>query len=80
MKANPTVLISIEGRTTERGTNDYNLALGERLAKAAMNYLVSLGQPADRFTVISYGEEWLKRETRRASTRNRRAHFLAKPQ
>ena len=82
MKANPTALILIEGHTDERGTNEYNLALGERRAQAAMNYLVSLGLPADRFTVITYGEEWPMCQERNeaCSARNRRAHFLAKPQ
>lgn len=82
MKANPTALILIEGHTDERGTNEYNLTLGERRAKAAMNYLVSRGLPADRFTVISYGEEWPMCQDRNeaCSARNRRAHFLAKPQ
>jgi peptidoglycan-associated lipoprotein len=81
MKANPTALILIEGHTDERGTNEYNLALGERRAKAAMNYLVSLGLPVDRFTVISYGEEWPMCQERNeaCSARNRRARFLAKP-
>lgn len=81
MKANPTALILIEGHTDEQGTNEYNLALGERRAKAAMNYLVSQGLPADRFTVISYGEEWPMCQERNAacSAQNRRVHFLAKP-
>jgi peptidoglycan-associated lipoprotein len=50
-------LVLIEGHCDERGTNEYNLALGERRAKAAMNYLVAQGVPANRITVISYGEE-----------------------
>jgi len=82
MKANPAAPILIEGHADERGTNEYNLALGERRAKAAMNYLVSQGVPSDRFTVISYGEEWpVCRERNEACwARNRRVHFLAKPQ
>ena len=80
MKANPTALILIEGHSDERGTNDYNLALGERRAKAAMNYLIGQGLPADRFTIISYGEEWpaCQEKTEACWARNRRAHFLAK--
>jgi peptidoglycan-associated lipoprotein len=82
MKANPAAPILIEGHADERGTNEYNLALGERRAKAAMNYLVSQGVPSDRFTVISYGEEWPAcRERNEACwARNRRVHFLSKPQ
>ena len=82
LKANPAALVLIEGHADERGTNEYNLALGERRAKAAMNYLVGQGLPADRFTVISYGEEWPMCQERNEEcwARNRRAHFLAKPQ
>ncbi|MDC8754750.1 peptidoglycan-associated lipoprotein Pal [Erythrobacter sp. sf7] len=47
----------IEGHADERGTREYNLALGERRANAAKNYLVSLGIDASRLTVISYGKE-----------------------
>ena len=47
----------IEGNCDERGTRDYNLALGERRANAAKNYLVSLGVDASRLTTISYGKE-----------------------
>ncbi len=49
--------VSIEGHCDERGTRDYNLALGERRANAAKNYLVSLGIDASRITTISYGKE-----------------------
>jgi peptidoglycan-associated lipoprotein len=82
MKANPGALVLIEGHADERGTNEYNLALGERRAKAAMNYLVGQGLPASRFTVISYGEEWpvCQEKNQACWDRNRRAHFLAKPQ
>jgi peptidoglycan-associated lipoprotein len=82
MKANPAALVLIEGHADEQGTNDYNLALGERRAKAAMNYLVGQGLPADRFTVISYGEEWPMCQERNEAcwARSRRAHFLTKPQ
>lgn len=82
MNANPRTLVLIEGHADERGTNEYNLALGERRAKAAMNYLVGKGLPAGRFTVISYGEEWpvCQEKNEACWGRNRRAHFLAKPQ
>ncbi|MBH5321915.1 peptidoglycan-associated lipoprotein Pal [Aurantiacibacter sediminis] len=48
---------TVEGHADERGTRDYNLALGERRANAAKNYLVSLGVPEARLTTVSYGEE-----------------------
>jgi peptidoglycan-associated lipoprotein len=57
LKANPNQLVLIEGHCDERGTSEYNLALGERRAKAAMNYLVANGIEAARITTISYGKE-----------------------
>jgi len=74
------VLVLIEGHCDERGTNEYNLALGERRAKATMNYLVSQGVQANRITIISYGEERpLCTEHNEACwATNRRAHFLSK--
>jgi peptidoglycan-associated lipoprotein len=53
----PNIRGTIEGHCDERGTREYNLALGERRANAAKNYLVSLGVPAARLTTISYGKE-----------------------
>ena len=49
--------VTIEGHCDERGTVDYNLALGERRARAAYDYLVSLGVPAERLRTVSYGKE-----------------------
>jgi peptidoglycan-associated lipoprotein len=57
LKENPTVKIRIEGNCDERGTVEYNLALGERRARAAMDYLVNLGIDPGRITIISYGKE-----------------------
>ena len=57
LKKYPTVKIQVEGHCDERGTNEYNLALGERRANSTKNYLVSLGIPSDRISTISYGEE-----------------------
>jgi peptidoglycan-associated lipoprotein len=54
---NPSVKLRIEGNCDERGSDDYNMALGERRAKAARDYLVNLGVQSDRLSVISYGEE-----------------------
>lgn len=70
--------IIIEGYCDERGTNDYNLALGEKRAKATKNYIVSLGVSPSRMTTIAYGEEKpvcsQKNET--CWQRNRRSHFV----
>jgi len=53
----PSLKVSIEGNCDERGSDDYNMALGERRAQAARNYLVNLGVQPERLSVISYGEE-----------------------
>ncbi len=57
LKANPSIAVTIEGHADERGTREYNLALGERRANAARNYLVSLGVAASRVDTVSYGKE-----------------------
>ncbi|MBA3941347.1 MAG: peptidoglycan-associated lipoprotein [Sphingopyxis sp.] len=54
---NPAVRVTLEGHADERGTRDYNIALGERRANAAKNYLASLGVDPSRINVISYGKE-----------------------
>ena len=66
---------TIEGHADERGTREYNLALGERRATAARNYLVSLGVPEARLRVVSYGEERpaVTASNEQAWARNRRA-------
>jgi peptidoglycan-associated lipoprotein len=81
LKSHADHLVLIEGHCDERGTNEYNTALGDRRAKATMNYLVSRGVPAARITVISYGEERPACGQRAADcwAKNRRAHFLVKP-
>ena len=53
----PQVTFTVEGHADERGTREYNLALGERRATAAKNYLISLGVDANRISVVSYGKE-----------------------
>ena len=80
LKSNPNHLVLIEGHCDERGTNEYNLALGERRAKSTMNYLVSQGVQASRITIISYGEErpTCTQKTEECWAKNRRAHFLVK--
>jgi peptidoglycan-associated lipoprotein len=57
LKENSTAKIRIEGNCDERGTVEYNLALGEKRAKVAKDYLVGLGIDAERITIISYGKE-----------------------
>ncbi len=56
MRGAPDVVVTLEGHTDERGTEEYNLALGERRAQAVRAYLVDLGIPASRLRVVSFGE------------------------
>ena len=57
LRGNPGINVVLEGHADERGTREYNLALGERRAKAAKDYLMTYGVSADRISVISYGKE-----------------------
>ncbi len=57
LKQYASVRLTVEGHADERGTREYNLALGERRANAAKDYLVALGVPASRLTTVSYGKE-----------------------
>jgi peptidoglycan-associated lipoprotein len=77
LKAASGVKIVIEGHCDERGTNEYNLGLGERRAHAVKNYLVSLGVSDSRIKTISYGEEksFAAGHNEAAWKQNRRAHF-----
>jgi len=74
----PNAKIQIEGHCDERGTNEYNLALGERRANSAKKYLVSLGVKADRISTITYGKERPldPAHTEEAWAKNRRAHSI----
>lgn len=78
MKKYPSWIVTIEGHSDERGTAEYNLALGERRAIAARNYLVSLGIPADRLRTVSYGKEFPFEpgHSETSWSKNRRAHFV----
>ena len=80
MKDNADYLMLVEGHCDERGTNDYNLALGERRAKATVSYLVAQGVQADRFALISYGRErpLCTERNEECWAKNRRAHLLVK--
>ena len=82
MKAHPRSMMVIEGHADERGTNEYNLTLGERRARASMNYLVSHGVAATRIAIVSYGEERgvCHEHSEPCWSQNRRAHFLVKLQ
>jgi len=78
LKRFPSWTVTIEGHCDERGTAEYNLALGERRAVAARTYLVSLGIPADRLRTVSYGKEFPfdSGHDDPAYAKNRRAHFV----
>lgn len=78
MKANPSVVIQIEGHCDERGSIEYNLALGQRRAQSVKNYLAQLDIEDSRLTTISYGEEKpaVEGSNEEAWSKNRRAEFV----
>jgi len=78
LKANAAYQVTIEGHCDERGTNDYNLALGQRRGAAGMDYIVSLGVAGNRLSTQSWGEERPQCTESNEScwARNRRAHFV----
>jgi peptidoglycan-associated lipoprotein len=78
LKKYPNWVITIEGHCDERGTAEYNLALGEKRALSSKTYLVSLGIPADRLRTVSYGKEFPfdPGHDENAWSKNRRAHFV----
>ena len=78
MKQFPTWIVSVEGHCDERGTAEYNLALGERRALSVRQYLVSLGIAAERLRTVSYGKEFPfdPGHDETAWAKNRRAHFV----
>ena len=82
LKQNGNQIVLIEGHCDERGTNEYNLGLGDRRARSTMNYLVQRGVQASRITIVSYGEErpQCKEATEDCWAKNRRTHFLVKRQ
>jgi len=77
LQNNAEAKVEIEGHCDERGTSEYNLALGAKRARAAQDYLMTLGVPAERLSVISYGEELPQCTDANESCwqRNRRGHF-----
>ena len=78
LRENPDSTVTIEGHCDERGTNEYNLALGDRRAESAKAFLADLGIDPARMTTISYGEERPvdPRSMEEAWAKNRRAHFV----
>ena len=78
LKSHDGVILQIEGHCDNRGSIEYNLALGERRAKSVKNYVQSLGVASDRLTIISYGKEKLVSEgdSESAHAQNRRANFV----
>jgi peptidoglycan-associated lipoprotein len=77
LQTSPDLRVSIEGHCDDRGSDEYNLALGERRARAVRNFLVSLGVSPERMETISYGEEMPvnPKKTETAWAMNRRAEF-----
>jgi len=80
LKANPQVRVEIEGHCDERGTNEYNLALGAKRADSVKRYLIDLGISPDRLSTISYGEELptCKEQNEACWAKTRRAHFVVR--
>jgi peptidoglycan-associated lipoprotein len=78
LKENTAMRVTIEGHCDERGTTQYNLALGEKRARAAMNYLASLGVESARMEIVSYGKErpFMMGHDEASWAQNRRAHFV----
>ena len=81
LKANPSARLEIEGHCDERGTNEYNLALGAKRAQAAQDYLISLGIAKQRLSTKSYGEELpvCKEHTEECLQKNRHDRFVVVP-
>ena len=78
LRENSDATVTVEGHCDERGTNEYNLALGDRRAESAKAFLADLGIDPARLTTISYGEERPvdPRHTEEAWAKNRRSHFV----
>ena len=81
LNARSDTLVLVEGHCDERGTTEYNVALGERRARAAVNALVARGVDARRITLVSFGEDKpeCRERTEACWAKNRRAHFKVKP-
>lgn len=75
LTANPDVKVLVEGHADERGTPEYNIALGERRAKSVVTYLENMGVSSNQITTVSYGEEkpMVRDRSENAFSKNRRA-------
>ncbi len=82
IKQNPGVSVEIEGHADNRGTDEYNIALGARRAQVVKDYLVTLGNASDRLSTISYGEDIpvCRVNSEECWRKNRRAHFVVRAQ
>ena len=80
MKNNPNIRFTLEGHCDERGSEEYNLALGDRRANVVKEYLLAQGIAANRMSTVSYGEERPKYDNAREETRrlNRRAALVVR--
>jgi peptidoglycan-associated lipoprotein len=78
LQSNPGVTVILEGHCDDRGTNEYNLALGEKRARSARKFLMTLGVDGSRLSTVSYGEErpLIPGVSEEARSRNRRVHFV----
>jgi len=78
LRSYPQIKVAIEGHCDERGSTEYNIALGDRRAQAAKDFIVSLGVPADRVQTVSYGKErpFCTEHDEACWQQNRRAHFV----
>ena len=78
MKTHPKITMQVEGHCDLRGSDEYNLALGERRARAIKDYLMTMGIPSDRISIISYGREkpLSRNESEADQAMNRRANFV----
>lgn len=78
--SNPDTKLLIEGHCDERGTNEYNMALGEKRAKAVVDFYITYGVGKGRLSMVSYGEErpFARGSNEAAWAKNRRAHMVAK--
>jgi peptidoglycan-associated lipoprotein len=78
MKNNPDAKVRIEGNCDERGTNEYNMALGERRANSGKKYLIKLGIKESQLSTVSYGEEkpFCTENSEECWVKNRRDHFV----
>lgn len=81
LRAHQSVILKVEGHCDERGSSSYNFILAEKRAKAVRNYLMELGIPKERVTVVSYGKErpFCRERSELCYQQNRRGHLVVKP-